>query len=410
MIILMSESFNVRRILTKYLEEDPLYLSPLGIGPAKVVDGGVQGAIITEVESNDPVNIKLRLLHEIRLPGSEIQRVNSATYHEEPGRNTLDVDGKVITLSNRAHLDLQTTVSEFVSLSQAYGAHNIQQVHLTNAEDGSLSVPSRSLFSLDGNFGFAFRYKTITGQTLTKHLKESTLTPNAHFQIHADLNTARSELRQRGIVHHDIKPSNIIVDLSGRAHLIDFGLAHIIDGTKIVDSMLDRQQLVRNSSSRQYHILGTIVYLAPEVLPSEKFPLGKVTPAVDTYAQGIIFYESFLGAPPFIRRNSSKESEMWYLSKLHYFGKDEWEIYRNDLLTETNLNGDLAEGAALLFHPYAEKRDDTQFKATLDLILKGEIPYERNVQVLVDPIAHSTTKSDAKLPETVQYRKRTIQS
>src|SRR5215510_5415468 len=96
---------------------------------------------------------------------------------------------------------------------------------------------------------------------------------NAIFQILQAL----KYLHRRGIVHHDLKPANILVSDS-QLKVLDFGLA------------LARQQEqngARNTS-------GTLAYMAPEVLRGE--PVREPT---DLYAVGIIMYELFAGVHPF---------------------------------------------------------------------------------------------------------------
>jgi serine/threonine-protein kinase len=84
---------------------------------------------------------------------------------------------------------------------------------------------------------------------------------------------------QKNIVHRDIKPGNIIVDIHGEAHLTDFGLAHL--GEEI-------------SVTQPGSILGTPAYMAPEQVTGEE-----VTPATDLFAIGITLYEMLTGIKPF---------------------------------------------------------------------------------------------------------------
>lgn len=86
---------------------------------------------------------------------------------------------------------------------------------------------------------------------------------------------ALAYLHRRGILHHDLKPENVLV-AGGRVRLLDFGLA-----------VLSNQQ-------RDDDAFGTLQYLAPEVLDGR--PYGE---AADLYSLGVIAYELLLGCHPF---------------------------------------------------------------------------------------------------------------
>jgi serine/threonine kinase PknH len=95
----------------------------------------------------------------------------------------------------------------------------------------------------------------------------------------AQLGQALDALHARGIVHRDVKPSNVLLDDAGDAVLTDFGLARGADSTKL---------------TRDGQLLGSLHYLAPELIEG-----AEATPASDIYALGCLLYECATGAPPF---------------------------------------------------------------------------------------------------------------
>jgi serine/threonine protein kinase len=95
-----------------------------------------------------------------------------------------------------------------------------------------------------------------------------------------------------GVIHRDVKPSNIILDKQGCAYLADFGLARMLDvGT-------------------QGKIFGSPHYMAPEQAISS----ANAVPQTDLYAVGVILYEMFTGHLPF-DSDSATEIAMMHLSE-----------------------------------------------------------------------------------------------
>jgi serine/threonine-protein kinase len=83
----------------------------------------------------------------------------------------------------------------------------------------------------------------------------------------------------RGVVHRDVKPSNIIVGLDDAVTLIDFGIARALDESRL---------------TRVGVVVGTFEYMAPEVVTE-----GGGSPGADRYALGIVAYQMLTGRVPF---------------------------------------------------------------------------------------------------------------
>ena len=84
---------------------------------------------------------------------------------------------------------------------------------------------------------------------------------------------------ERGVIHRDIKPHNILLDENGHAKVTDFGVARALDTTR---------------ATRTGFFLGTALYSSPEQLQGHK-----VTPKSDIYSFGATLYEAAAGEPPF---------------------------------------------------------------------------------------------------------------
>ena len=86
-------------------------------------------------------------------------------------------------------------------------------------------------------------------------------------------------LHALGVLHRDVKPSNMLLDEAGSVAVSDFGLARGDDSTQL---------------TRDGQLVGTTHYLAPELIEGSP-----ATVATDVYAFGCLLYECLTGAPPF---------------------------------------------------------------------------------------------------------------
>jgi hypothetical protein len=99
-------------------------------------------------------------------------------------------------------------------------------------------------------------------------------------RIGVDVASGLAHAHERGIIHRDVKPRNILLDDRGSPKLADFGIARALDGT--------------TSHNRADSYLGTAAYSSPEQLRGER-----VTPKSDVYSLGATLYHAAVGEQPF---------------------------------------------------------------------------------------------------------------
>ena len=89
-----------------------------------------------------------------------------------------------------------------------------------------------------------------------------------------------------GVVHRDVKPSNVLVDEAGTAVLIDFGAAREVG----------RPDLPTHDATETGSIVGTLAWISPEQADPS---IGAIGPAVDVYQSALLLYRLLTGAMPY---------------------------------------------------------------------------------------------------------------
>jgi serine/threonine protein kinase len=139
-------------------------------------------------------------------------------------------------------------------------------------------VPITDAGEVDGRPYLAVAY--VEGQTLEQRLADDGPMPlDEIVRIVAHVASGLDALHAAGIVHRDVKPSNVIIDPAGSANLTDFGLAK------------GRAYTVLTKPGM---VMGTLDYLAPEMLHGSE-----ATGASDIYGLGCVTFECTAGRAPF---------------------------------------------------------------------------------------------------------------
>ena len=122
----------------------------------------------------------------------------------------------------------------------------------------------------------------VDGESLSARIARSgPLEPREAASMAADVAEALFHAHQRGVVHRDVKPGNVLLASDGRTKLVDFGIAH---------SLAESAERLTMTGT----VVGTMSAMAPEQLLG-----GPITPRTDLYGIGVVLYEALTGRPPY---------------------------------------------------------------------------------------------------------------
>jgi ABC-type branched-subunit amino acid transport system substrate-binding protein/streptogramin lyase len=161
-----------------------------------------------------------------------------------------------------------------------------REPRLAAALDHPNLLPVYEAGERDGQLYLAMRY--VEGSDLGSVLAaERTLPPERALDVLGQVAGALDAAHERGLVHRDVKPANVLVDAGGHAYLTDFGVSKLAA-----------------AHTTEAGPVGTLDYLAPEQIRGEP-----VDGRGDQYALACLLYECLAGAPPF-RRETQAET-LW---------------------------------------------------------------------------------------------------
>ena len=119
----------------------------------------------------------------------------------------------------------------------------------------------------------------VDGPTLSELLAHGALGRERTERLGRELADALAYVHANGVIHRDVKPSNVLFDGAGRSRLADFGIARVMDAT---------------TRTLAGATMGTAAYMAPEQVEG-----ARVTPAADVYALGLVLLECLTGERAF---------------------------------------------------------------------------------------------------------------
>src|SRR5436309_954484 len=221
------------------------------------------------------VNLPARFLQEVRSMAEHMgQQLGNYRLMQLLGRGNFSE----VYLGEHIHLHTQAAIKVLYGqlashdaegfLTEARSLAHLRHPHIIQVLD----------FGVEGTTPFLVM-DYATGGTLRQHHTKGTLIPlDTIITYIMQVADALQYAHQEKLIHHDIKPENMLLGRNNEVLLSDFGIAIMIQSSR---------------SQHPQDTAGTIAYMAPEQLR------GKPRPASDQYALGIVVYEWLCGDRPF---------------------------------------------------------------------------------------------------------------
>jgi class 3 adenylate cyclase len=212
--------------------------------------------------------------------------------------------------------------------------HNVVTIYNAGQHQGSLFI----------------EMQLVDGEPLSAIAANGPLDPQLATRYVEQIAHALQHAHERGVVHRDIKPDNVLVTADGLVKVTDFGLA--------------KQSLIDTALTAPGSIMGTPIYMAPEQWQSE--PTDART---DLYSLGVTCYQLLVGAPPYA-------GKLGDLLRLHTQGKVPLAHEANPVVPPA-----LSAVAARLM----AKRPEDRYQRAADLIVELRRIQTRSAELAAPP-------------------------
>src|SRR5205807_2251238 len=139
----------------------------------------------------------------------------------------------------------------------------------------------------------------IKGETLGELMLTEKLTISRAIEIIKQVGEALAEAHRQGIIHRDVKPTNVAINERGHVKVLDFGLAKQV-GLEAADITDPERQTLMVAHTREGLIVGTPMYLSPEQALGNE-----VDARSDLFSLGSLLYECMAGKPAFFGKSAA---------------------------------------------------------------------------------------------------------
>jgi serine/threonine protein kinase len=208
----------------------------------------------------------------------ELEGRSFGNYHliEKAGRGGMSNVYKAHDLVNDRTVAVKI-LAPHLNLDEKFKSRFTREAQVLSELDHPHIIPVIDFGEQDGLMYIVMPFMKYGGLHL--RIQKKPMNVKEAMRIVDQICSALQYAHDRGVVHRDVKPSNILFDDEGNSYLTDFGFAHIDDASMSLTGSA---------------VIGTPAYMAPEQLQE-----GKVTPLSDQYALGVVLFRLSTGYLPY---------------------------------------------------------------------------------------------------------------
>jgi WD40 repeat protein/predicted Ser/Thr protein kinase len=252
-------------------EVDALLAYDSGFTVAQDETGFLKSPLVREPVESPPDDFSRPARADLGRP-TQIGRYRILRWHGEGGMGAVY---EAEQDNPRRSVALKVIRTEMLSPELVKRFRNEAQI-LARLQHSGIAQVYEAGMSEDGRPFFAMEF--IRGMPLDKYVRSHGLETKACLELLAKVCDAVQHAHDKGVIHRDLKPGNILVDESGHPKVLDFGVAHVTAA----------DMLSTASDTRTGQLLGTLSYMSPEQLTSHAAALDGRS---DVYTLGVILFE-----------------------------------------------------------------------------------------------------------------------
>ncbi|WP_372365031.1 serine/threonine protein kinase [Candidatus Uabimicrobium sp. HlEnr_7] len=190
-----------------------------------------------------------------------------------------------VYLAYRDDDGIQVALKMLENVTEEIATHFQQDIQIISRLHHPNLIKIKDFGKHNGKLYFVMEY--LQGETLDNRLKREILPARRTLKIAYYILDALSYSHRKGIIHRDVKPSNLYITKEGLVKVIDLGIAKIIGKTVV--------------KTTRGEILGNIEYTAPEQIQNAN----QVTIHSDIYSVGATMFHCLCGKPPYAEYNNN---------------------------------------------------------------------------------------------------------
>lgn len=233
----------------------------------------------------------------------------------------------------------------------------LNEVRLISYLDHPGVVPIYDAF-VNATGDFCYTMKLLEGENLDQVLwgleqRGERFPLGQAIKLLTKLSETLAFVHDKGVIHLDLKPSNIMLGRYGEVCILDWGLAHLHDATRYEEYLHaygKKERIEKIIHDRSNRIEGTIPFMSPEQTELKR---NQLTPASDIFSMGVVLYLTLSGHAPFSDENTER------------FFHDIHQIHPPSL---HQIRGDVPFRLSQICHKMLEKNREQRYQSFHDIL------------------------------------------